>query len=429
MNKKQFLLLTSVAVLMTVILLTKTIHSNTVQSRTIVAALQGDTRTATVRVRYALALSYFDQISNAARRVQSHQCWAAKMGGSKIVEPFVVDTSYLGGLLSDMDASNATRFRDLFDLEHWNRRSIESSLPPLISWEEFLQTATRQVILVRINWRQLFKNEPFRCERQDLEQLRTFWTRFLKPHGFKIFRELCVDLKKRSELTKVIVDQNSYIDVTVIIDDWREMIGVRGPSLVTDSNCDKSFGGQTVLNWLKPSLKVMNDTDLYISKYLDTDHKFISVMIRWEIILWRKHMNGHQCMAKILKSVERMQQEKNINLIFMATDAGSLGSDIMARTTRYSMVDPKYRRESLEHTQKILQTIFDPPLSLAEYEQQFQGLQIKNAAYVSIVQKIIAAKAECLLRIPAEGGFQQHALELYESFHTETKCTEEIRRC
>ena len=113
----------------------------------------------------------------------------------------------------------------------------------------------------------------------------------------------------------------------------------------------------------------------------------------------------------------------------MATDAGNFGSDSMARTARYSMVDTKYRRESLEHTKKILQTIFDPPLSLAEYEQQFQGLQIKNAAYVSIVQKLVAAKAECLLRIPAEGDFQQHALELYKSFHTETKCTEEIRRC
>ena len=48
-----------------------------------------------VRVRYTLALSYFDQISNAAHRLQSHQCWASKMA-SKIVEPFVVDNTYLG---------------------------------------------------------------------------------------------------------------------------------------------------------------------------------------------------------------------------------------------------------------------------------------------------------------------------------------------
>ena len=334
MENKSLLYLVSLAVFMIIILSMKTTYSNTIVDRRIVAAFQDDAPTATadtiipqtslaasdrsgsstltltprpgavVRVRYALALSYFDQISHAAGRVQSHQCWAAKMGGAKIVEPFVIDTSYLGGLLSDMDASNATRLRDLFDLEHWNRHSIESSLPPLISWEEFLQTATRQVILVRNNWRQLFRNEPFRCEARDFEKLRTFWTQFLEPHGFQIFKKLCVDLKKRSELTKVIVDQNSDIDVTVIIDDWREMVGVRGPSLpymVTDSNCDKSFRGQTVLNWLKPSLKVMNDTDLYISKYLDTDHKYISVMIRWEITLWSKRMNGNRCWHKFSK--------------------------------------------------------------------------------------------------------------------------------
>ena len=114
----------------------------------------------------------------------------------------------------------------------------------------------------------------------------------------------------------------------------------------------------------------------------------------------------------------------------MATDAGNLGSDTMARSTRYSMVDTGFRKEALKHTEELLQTVFDPPVSLAEYERQFEVLRIKNPAYISSVQKLIAAKAECLLLLPAEGKFQQHALELYKSFHeTETECAEQIRKC
>ena len=412
------------------------VYSRSTENTTPTLSVQQTLRelhTPVVHVRHTLSLSYHDQITCAAGRVQSHQCWAAKMA-SKIVEPFVVDTSYFGGLTSEMDASSALRLGDLFDLDHWNQRSLENNLPPLITWEEFLQTATRQVILVRNNnWGQLVGNEAFRCEERDFEKLRAFWTRFLEPHGFQIFKKVCVHPKKRSDFTKVLVTQGSDINVTVIIDYWREVIGTRGPSLpymVTDSTCDQYFRGTPDVSWLKPSPKIENDSDLYISKYLNTDHKYIAVMLRWEIALYEKHMNGARCMPKILESMQRMQQQKNLSLIFMATDSGNLGSDIMARLTRPSYIPIGSRKEGLKHTEELLQTVFDPPVSLAEYEHQFEVLQIKNPAYVSIVQKLIAAKAECLLLLPFEGKFQKHALQLYKSLHkTETECTEQIEKC
>ena len=385
-----------------------------------------------IRVDYALSLSYWDQISGASGHVQSHQCWAAKMA-SRIVEPFVIDTTYLGGLTSGMHASNATRLGDLFDLKHWNQRSIENGLSPLISWEEFLQTAPRQVILVRNNWRQVFKNEPFRCEEQDFEKLRTFWAQFLKAHDFEIFRYVCVDLTKPSELTKRIVDQNSDIHVTVVIDDWRKAIGVTGASLpyiLKTSNCDKHFYFSVDLTFLKPSTKAMKDADLFISKYLNTDHKYIAVMTRWEFILSSERMKCKACLVKILETVKHLQEQKNIYLIFIATDAGYLGSDLMARATRYSEIDMKVRTESINCTQELLRILYKPPLSLAEYEKQFiEVVQIKNPAYVSIVQKVISAKAECLLRLPAKRNYQKQTLMMYQEFHGGARCTEDIKDC
>ena len=181
---------------------------------------------------------------------------------------------------------------------------------------------------MRNHWRQyqLLRNESFRCEERDFEKLRTFWTRYLKPHGFKIFRELCVDENiNHSEFTKVIVNQNSDINVTVIIDEWRKLIGDRGPSLpymVTDSNCDEHFRS---LKWLKPSRKVIEDSDLFISKHLNTDRKYIAVMIRWEFTDWvRHHSNGTECVSKILNSIKRMQQQRNLSLVFMTSDTGHL---------------------------------------------------------------------------------------------------------
>lgn len=389
---------------------------------------------AVVRVRYTLALSYFDQISNAAHRLQSHQCWASRMA-SKIVEPFVIDNTYLGGLTSDMDASSATRLGDLFNLGHWNRSSVESGVPPLISWEEFLQTATRKVILVRNHWRQFerLRNEAFRCEEQEFEKLRTFWTRFLKPHGFEVFRELCIDERNHSEFTKVLVNQNSDIDVTVVVDDWRHLIGATGTSLpymVTDSNCDGHFRS---LNWMKPSPKVIEDSDLFISKYLNTDHKYIAVMIRWELTDWVRHRkNGTQCVAKILEGIHRIQKQKNLSLMFLTTDTGNLGSGDMGitNTSQYFPISSKFRKESLACTDKLLQTFFDPSMSLVEYERQYEVLQMKNPAYISSVQKLVAAKAHCLLLIPGQGIFQLHALQLHQTLHTKAEfCTEYMRSC
>ena len=383
------------------------------------------------RVDYALSLSYWDQISGASGHVQSHQCWAAKMA-SRIVEPFVIDTSYLGGLTSGMNASNATRLGDLFDLKHWNQRSIENGLSPLIDWEEFLQTAPRQVILVRNNWRQVLKNEPFRCEEQDFEKLRTFWTQFLKAHDFEIFRYVCVDLTKPSELTKRIVDQNSDIHVTVVIDDWRKAIGVTGASLpyiLKTSNCDKHFYFNIDLTFLKPSPKAMKDADLFISEYLNTNHKYIAVMTRWELTLSKK-TRCKACLVKILETVTSLQQQKNISLIFIATDAGYLGSDRMARATRYTDIDIKIRTESMNCTQELLRILYKPPISLAEYEKQFfEVVQLKNPAYVSIVQKVISAKAECLLRLPAKRNYQKQTLMMYQEFHGGAQCTEDIQAC
>ena len=388
-----------------------------------------------VHVEYALSLSYWDQISSASGRVLSHQCWAAKMA-STIVEPFVVDTSYLGGLTGGMNAGNGTKLGDLFDLNNWNQLSIENGLPPLISWEDFLQTAPRQVILVRNNWRQLFRNEPFRCEEQDFEKLKRFWIQFLKAHDFEIFRKVCVDLTNPSELTKVIVDQNSDINVTVIFDDWRLTIGVTGislPYLVKSSSCVKRFGSGPkgiYLDWLKPSLKAMNDADVYISKYLNTDRKYIAVMVRWErIIRSPTYYDFKKCLVKILERVMEMQQLNNVSSVFIASDAGNLGSDLMGRTTRYSMVDIKVRTEARQYTEELLHSVHKPPISLQDYEKQFmEVVQVKNPAYVATVQKVIAARAQCLLRIPATGNYQEHSLMMYKEFHSGVQCTD-IHKC
>lgn len=381
-------------------------------------------------VDYALSLSYWDQISGASGHVQSHQCWAAMMA-STIVEPFVIDTSYLGSLTEGMNAGSATRLRDLFDLDNWNRLSIENGLPPLISWEDFLQSAPRQVILVRNNWRQVFKNEPFRCEERDFEKLNNFWMQFLKAHDFEIFRKVCVDLTNPSEFTKVIVDQHSNINVTVIIDLWIKTIGVTGtslPYLVKNSNCVKQFGNGVNLEWLKPSLKAMNDADAYISKYLNTGRKYIAVMLRWEFV---SHQDFKKCFVKIVERVKIMQQQKNTSSVFIATDAGDLGSDQMGRATRYTPIDTKVRTESKEYSERLLYNIHKPPISLHDYEKQFMELmQIKNQAYASVVQKVIAAKAECLLRIPASGNYQLKTFRMYKEFHsTDLQCTEDIRKC
>ena len=110
---------------------------------------------------FLVALDYYDQKISASRRLLNLQCWAAQHN----MEPFLIKETKLGVSLTTevhvdrVPTSKEVKFCDIFYIQQWNsKRSI-----PLTSWNSFLETAPRDVILVQIKWKTRRSKLPVPC--------------------------------------------------------------------------------------------------------------------------------------------------------------------------------------------------------------------------------------------------------------------------
>ena len=84
----------------------------------------------------------------------SFQKWANKSGKLKVIEPFTVDSvlEFPGTVLYKHQFTNALRFRDYFDLDHWTKETGKLGIEPLVTWETFLKYTSRQVTVVLLTY-------------------------------------------------------------------------------------------------------------------------------------------------------------------------------------------------------------------------------------------------------------------------------------
>ena len=90
----------------------------------------------------------YEQMGNAASNLMNLQCWAGSLK-MNVVEPSIRETAVIGdGVFHFSQDYSSERFRDLFDIEHWNSYAQERKYSHLISMEEFLDKASRNIINV-----------------------------------------------------------------------------------------------------------------------------------------------------------------------------------------------------------------------------------------------------------------------------------------
>ena len=99
---------------------------------------------------FVISSSFWEQQVGAALNLWTLSKWVATIGVYP-VEPFVINSNFvLPNNLSHSTSSKLLRFRDYFDLEHWNESCSDSKLMPLISWETFLYAKSKRLIIAVI---------------------------------------------------------------------------------------------------------------------------------------------------------------------------------------------------------------------------------------------------------------------------------------
>ena len=366
---------------------------------------------------YVLANNYYDQQTAALKNLLSLQCWAAQLN-MPVVEPFMVKSIFQTPLKTNV--SDLLRFSDFYDMEQWNEGYVKpNSFLPFASWEDFVYTSPRDVILVQILTRGGTCSFPSNSE-------------FFKKHHFRIVREACVSLNENKPMTTdefnhlVLNEYYKLRNVTVILASWRgicvqESCQSQTISTITDSKCDR----WTLLNpgidiQLNVSKRVNQDADLYVHRYLNNS-SYISVMLRLEypIVTTRETDIVSKCIKGAQDTWKRLKNENQLNVTFLTWDIGRFGS------ARFEIQKIRWKAyEITKNAQPFFTAVYGNSTSEKEWENTLVDVSgNNNTGYIALLQMSIAVRARCIVLVGG-GSFQRHALKMYTDMHpqTQTQC-------
>lgn len=393
---------------------------------------------------YVLTLEYTGQLVAGLRALLSQQCWISSFGlPLLIVEPFANNSLFRHShhMWKDYSRSNSTtvRFRDLFDMDHFNEQSKVMGDTGIVEWEEFIDVAPRKVILLTINdihHSGCLQFDADMCNSAEptanekvfqgcyLSENSKAMLEYLKRHNFYVVRRVCLNcMEDMTNLTPDVV--TNYIfgsyeasDVTLIVEKWRF-------SMRINKNCREmetcgNREGVLSQRFIR-SRRLERDANWYLDSYFPSQ-MIITIMIRieWHFITNRKEKNNDaiNCLTEVLTEVKKLQKTFGNIPSFLSMDVGSYGSGTFHQTIKRTNTSIFTYDDVLNHTRVFVKELYRDAWTFSDWEESFltvPGL-LMDRGYIATLQRTIAAKGDCLI-LMGGGHFQHMALQAYLSTH------------
>ena len=414
---------------------------------------------------FVVSLRVWEQLGCATSNVMNLQCWAGTLPMKmNVVEPFIRESGDKGDQVFYFDLADdylsintklPERFRDLFDIEHWNMYSIKHRYAQLISVRRFLAMAPRHLIYVAMMY-----GGPLKCPmgaQIPPETLENF-----KKHGFESIREVCVDvlhngrLRTLQEFNELIFgDLLEYGPFTVVFDEWR---GTRNESeregklkivnlendwyrvLIKDTLCAYNYFNKpfyTVSTLLEekghveyetrqslfersgleliPNQQVLNKVDMFRKRYLRNE-PYLAVIARMEKyrISDEKDDKMHiKCLEKLANYKRFVYSKYRLNKTFFTYDIGEYGS--------FSWIQSQ-QAKVMNISKDIMRVVGTTPL---EVQTAMNGIQnvtgSSGRVTVAWTQGVVGAEARCIISIGG-GSFHRRVLDLHRALYGENGC-------
>ena len=357
---------------------------------------------------FVFALNYYDQQISALRRLSNLQCWAAQhsMG---VVEPFLIQETRLGVSLAPevaehMPKSKKLKFSDIYDIQQWNGKTSI----PLTSWNSFLDSAPRDVILVRMKLKNRRSKLHVPCSTDSVVEKQVF--EFLDQHKFRVCKKICLDLHRYNHevssehLSDIIFGEARDLKVTVVIAMW---VGLRvGGNFVCPAG--------RFYHKLNPSSGVISDGKEYVRRWLNGSD-YIAVVLRFEKIL-TSGKSVPAVLDKALKLWTLLKSKMKCNAIFLSLDVGRFGSKDLSK------IGPKNTAYAKKSAQTFFHKIYSNSSSFDAWEETFVNVSgTTESSYISALQTSIAAAARCVILVGG-GEFQSRILQLHKDRHRTIPC-------
>ena len=382
------------------------------------------TRTESTRT-YMITRTFGGQLTRAVRNMMMQQCWARSLSNTlTLLEPFsyesqLLHTPGIWTAVRKKQTKKVARFSDFFDLKQYNRASIKSDGIPLVTWEEFLLRAPRQVIVIVTPQAScsLIVNHNLQtsADKYLKEFLRTL--QLLNFNIVKIIPINCYDQNRGSKLVEML---SMYLhNSTLVFSSWRNY-NVAKTWLDIHQHCDIS--DKFPADRLHPSSKMIRHTDNYRSKILGGANKTIAIMLRVERFLTLKSSNEtvDSCLAKTIGVFTELKKQPQwqSSQPFLTLDIGRYGSGIMQNNDSVLKFNESLELVTQSVTDMLVNVYEGKWKTLEDWEDSFlQATEgISERGYVAMLQRDIAVQSDCLI-LMGGGSFQEIAATQYLKVH------------
>ncbi len=396
---------------------------------------KSNTERNSTRHGYVLTVRYNGQQSAGIRSLISQRCW---IGSSTlpmlIVEPFLHD-SYVEGIRTNGKPNSAFTLADYFDMD-WFESSIHAvDYGRLVSWENFLNNAPRDVILVqavnvkkwgvhqrqvpKILWETQARSE---CYLVSDEQLKALFVsaNFCTRKVVKIHTTSTVAFTEE-ELHKHILKGWHPSSLTLVFDKWVGAWHIP-PNLESRTVCDgvHEFG---LPGNLHASKKLIEHARKYELLFNSGDKPFgVAVMIRSEHLLIKTleredfYNTFRMCLREVSNVTDDLMSTKPSTRPFVTVDIGKYGSTSFRSSP--SPVVEMWRRKALKEVRRTVLVLFQGNMTFDDWEDSFplaaDGIQ--DRGYIAALQRTVASRADCLVLVGG-GQFLKLALHMYLRTH------------
>ena len=380
---------------------------------------------------HAFIYSNFEEQTNGARNLWQLQMWA-KLLNIKVAEPFAVDSMFgLKGALPNI--SQALRFSDYFDIEAWNSKVVvEYGGSPLVKWEDFLSKAPHKAIILCTVLRATNQSLIVSYGDEDVKKFIPRDDLIWLKNKFNVVKMLtyirsqiaCHAVTLEEFYSFVFGDLKSS-EVTLIIVNWVGM-GVQTARVEIKSKPSiESFLSSTRVAFvhkhsavsprLLPSQRVLNAYKIYVAKYLG-DRKYVGVVFRTECVMYyhpgtldAKRTHLFNCSKKLSNVLNKIRNKWDI---FLACDLGPFGS----QSDDYFKHDDKWL---IPIRDQVLLDTYNGSSQMNQREERLIDAAggIKDTGFIALLEKTIAAHANCIVLLGVTSSFIDSSAEAYISLH------------
>ena len=371
------------------------------------------------------------------------QCWGASLGRTTyIVEPFLSQSNlyHSSNFWTSLDKGElheAAKFSEYYDLQYYNEKSLGDRSLSLVTWEDFLQDAPRDSVVLVIPEQS--------CNLGSSKHMPSGSVKLLSNCSFsKSFRDFIIGLKKYNfHVVKTMCIHCSQLDGLLDIKELSHEISRAGKGVSLLINTGRNFAATS--SWLRvpntcamnenpsrstrlrPSLAVISHTQYY-KKTIIRNKCIIALMLRIERFLMQQRSqrpvqnNLTSCVKDALDIHDKIREERDAGT-FLTLDVGRFGSHVMQRSRAVSRLASSGgdTMDSITSLAKdTINHIYNGRFTLKTWEETFVEASggITEMGYIAMLQRNIATEAYCLI-LMGGGSFQQVAAYQYIKNHPE----------